>query len=45
MSKRGMTGGIIVNGSYTNDSDHTAYAKAAGGFAGEINGAVIGKTR
>ena len=35
--------GIIVNGSYTNDSDHTAYAKAAGGFAGEINGAVIGK--
>ena len=32
-----------MNGSYTNDSDHTAYAKAAGGFAGEINGAVIGK--
>lgn len=35
--------GIVINGAYTNDSNNTAYAKAAGGFAGEINGAVIGK--
>lgn len=35
--------GIIINGAYTNGTDNTAYAKAAGGFAGEINGAVIGE--
>ena len=35
--------GIVINGAYTNDSNNTAYAKAAGGFAGEINGAVIGE--
>ncbi len=35
--------GIIINGAYTNDTGNTAYAKAAGGFAGEINGAVIGE--
>lgn len=35
--------GIIVNGAYTNGTGNTAYAKAAGGFAGEINGAVIGE--
>ena len=32
---------IIINGAYTNGTGNTAYAKAAGGFAGEINGAVI----
>ena len=35
--------GIVINGSYTNDTNNTAYAKAAGGFAGEIYGAVIGQ--
>ena len=35
--------GIIINGAYTNNTRNTAYAKAAGGFAGEINGAVIGE--
>ena len=35
--------GIVINGAYTDDSNNTAYAKAAGGFAGEINGAVIGE--
>lgn len=35
--------GIIVNGAYTNGTGNTAYAKAAGGFAGEVNGAVIGE--
>ena len=35
--------GIIVNGAYTDGTDSTAYAKAAGGFAGEVNGAVIGE--
>ena len=35
--------GIIVNGAYANGSGNTAYVKAAGGFAGEINGAVIGE--
>lgn len=35
--------GIIINGAYTNGTGNTAYAKAAGGFAGEINGAVIGE--
>lgn len=35
--------GIVVNGSYTDGSFNTKYAKAAGGYAGEINGAVIGE--
>lgn len=35
--------GIIVNGAYTDGTGNTAYAKAAGGFAGEVNGAVIGE--
>lgn len=35
--------GIIINGVYSDGSANTAYAKAAGGFAGEINGAVIGE--
>lgn len=35
--------GIIINGAYTDSTRNTAYAKAAGGFAGEINGAVIGE--
>ena len=35
--------GIVINGAYTDDTGNTAYAKAAGGFAGEINGAVIGE--
>ncbi len=35
--------GIIINGAYANGTGNTAYAKAAGGFAGEINGAVIGE--
>lgn len=37
--------GIIVNGAYTDGTRNTAYAKAAGGFAGEINGAVIGEMK
>ena len=37
--------GIIVNGAYTDGTGNTAYAKAAGGFAGEINGAVIGEMK
>ena len=35
--------GIIINGAYAEGSGNTAYATAAGGFAGEINGAVIGE--
>lgn len=35
--------GIVINGAYTNATGNTVYAKAAGGFAGEINGAVIGE--
>lgn len=34
--------GITIHGAYTNESANTSYAKAVGGFAGEINGAVIG---
>ncbi len=34
--------GIIVNGAYFDGTANTRYAKAVGGFAGEINGAVIG---
>ena len=35
--------GIIVNGAYTNGSNNTAYATAAGGFAGSLSGTVLGK--
>lgn len=35
--------GIVVNGVYFDGGPNTSYAKAAGGFAGEINGAVIGE--
>lgn len=35
--------GVIVNGVYSDGAVLTKYAKAAGGFAGEINGAVIGE--
>lgn len=35
--------GILINGVYQDENRNTAYAKAAGGFAGEINGAVIGE--
>ena len=35
--------GVIVNGTYQNGSN-TGYAKAAGGFAGSLCGAVIGET-
>ena len=35
--------GIIVNGAYTSESNNTSYAKAAGGFAGNLEGTVLGK--
>lgn len=35
--------GIIVNGAYTDASSNTAYATAAGGFAGSLSGAVVGE--
>lgn len=35
--------GIIVNGAYANGSKNTAYATAAGGFAGSLSGTVLGK--
>lgn len=36
--------GIVVNGAYkTENIDNTSYAKAAGGFAGSLSGAVVGK--
>lgn len=35
--------GIVVNGVYFDGDPNTSYAKAAGGFAGEINGAVVGE--
>ena len=35
--------GIIVNGAYTSGSNNTSYAKAAGGFAGNLEGTVLGK--
>ena len=34
--------GIVINGAYSGGSNNTQYAKAAGGFVGEMNGAVIG---
>lgn len=35
--------GIVVNGAYTSENANSGYAFAAGGFAGAINGAVIGE--
>ena len=35
--------GILINGVYSDGSVNIGYANAAGGFAGEINGAVIGE--
>lgn len=35
--------GIIVNSAYDSGSNNTSYAKAAGGFAGMLEGTVLGK--
>ena len=35
--------GIIVNGAYASVGNNTSYAKAAGGFAGNLEGTVLGK--
>ena len=35
--------GIIVNGAYASRSNNTSYAKAAGGFAGNLEGTVLGE--
>ena len=35
--------GIIVNGAYASESNNTSYAKAAGGFAGMLEGTVLGE--
>ena len=35
--------GIIVNGAYASGSTNTSYAKAAGGFAGMLEGTVLGE--
>lgn len=35
--------GIIVNGAYASGGNNTSYAKAAGGFAGNLEGTVLGK--
>ena len=35
--------GIIVNGAYASVSNNTSYAKAAGGFAGMLEGTVLGE--
>ena len=35
--------GIIVNGAHASESNNTSYAKAAGGFAGNLEGTVLGK--
>lgn len=35
--------GIIVNGAYASGSNNTSYAKAAGGFAGNLEGTVLGQ--
>ena len=35
--------GIIVNGAYASGRNNTSYAKAAGGFAGNLEGTVLGK--
>lgn len=38
-----MDWGIIVNGAYASRSNNTSYAKAAGGFAGNLEGTVLGE--
>lgn len=35
--------GFIVNGAYTTGKNNTSYAKTAGGFAGMLEGTVLGK--
>ena len=35
--------GIIVNGAYASGNNNTSYAKAAGGFAGMLEGTVLGE--
>lgn len=35
--------GVIVNGAYDSEGNNTSYAKAAGGFAGMLEGTVLGK--
>lgn len=35
--------GVIVNGAYDSGGNNTSYAKAAGGFAGSLCGAVLGE--
>lgn len=35
--------GVIVNGAYDSGNNNTSYAKAAGGFAGMLEGTVLGK--
>lgn len=35
--------GYIVNGAYTTGENNTSYAKSAGGFAGMLEGTVLGK--
>ena len=35
--------GIIVNGAYASGNNNTSYAKAAGGFAGNLEGTVLGE--
>lgn len=35
--------GLIVNGAYTTGKNNTSYAKTAGGFAGMLEGTVLGK--
>lgn len=37
--------GVVVNGVYTDNSANTAYANAAGGFAGALSGAVLGEEK
>lgn len=37
--------GIVINGVYSDGSPNTKYAKAVGGFAGELQGTVIGKLK
>lgn len=35
--------GIVINGAHTNGKANTTYAKAAGGFAGMLEGTVLGR--
>lgn len=37
--------GVVINGVYSDGSPTTKYAKAVGGFAGELQGTVIGKLK